>query len=104
MRMTSNAIHYSLVEGAIQVTMMDMGASVLLEVNNRGPAIPAEVIPSLFDPFRRAVEPATMATPSEGLGLGLFIVQQIVQAHRGSIRVRSDSSGTTFSVELPRSP
>ena len=56
---------------------------------------------TIFEPFRRAVsgEP----TPSSGLGLGLFIVQRIAQAHGGSVEVRStEDAGTTFTLRLPR--
>lgn len=75
---------------------------VRVSVANAG-AIPAEMLPHLFDPFRRADE-STRARKSKGLGLGLYIVQQIVQAHDGRIEARSDERvGTVMSLELPRS-
>ena len=56
----------------------------------------------LFQPLQRAVEGTDMAGRS--VGLGLYIVDQIVRAHGGDIQVRStESEGTTFSVRLPRS-
>ena len=53
----------------------------------------------LFEPFWQGAKPG--ATP-RGLGLGLFIVQQIVEPHGGEIAVRSRNDQTTFTVRLPR--
>jgi signal transduction histidine kinase len=63
-----------------------------------------ELLGVIFDPYRRGAQGST-PTPraSRGLGLGLFIVRQIVLAHGGSIDVRSSvDEGTTFTVRLPR--
>ena len=63
-------------------------------------AIPAEVLPVLFDPFRSTNRKQER---SSGLGLGLFISQQIVLAHAGTIDVTSsEQHGTRFVVRLPR--
>ena len=74
---------------------------VLVEVNNQG-TIPADLLPVIFEPLRgdRSEEANT-----NGLGLGLFITKQIVQAHGGSIDVESnEAQGTTFTVRIPRTP
>jgi PAS domain S-box-containing protein len=72
---------------------------IRLEVHNEG-AIPPSLLPDLFDPFRGTQH---HASGSRGLGLGLFIVREIVGAHGGTVDVASsDSAGTTFVVELPR--
>ena len=63
-------------------------------------AIPAELVPSLFDPFRRVKH---KRDGSKGLGLGLYITHEIIHAHRGNISVRSsESEGTRFTIVLPR--
>jgi signal transduction histidine kinase len=75
--------------------------TVRIQVWNGG-GVPDEVLPTLFDPFRTAAI-GTTSPKSRGLGLGLFIVQQIAEAHGGDIQVRSSSeTGTTFAVTLPR--
>jgi signal transduction histidine kinase len=73
---------------------------VLLEVHNEGPPIAKEMIETIFDPLVRVENPDRNMT---GLGLGLFIVKEIVSAHSGTISVNStQDAGTTFSVRLPR--
>jgi phosphoserine phosphatase RsbU/P len=74
----------------------------VLTTYNAGPPIPADVLPHLFEPGRRG-PPRRGRAGSSGLGLGLYIVQQIVLAHGGGIDVQSDAAdGTTFTVSLPR--
>ena len=73
--------------------------AVVLSVANAG-AIPADVLPHVFDPFRGGQR---QLGRSDGLGLGLYIVQQIVQAHEGSVEVQSgDAEHTLFRVTMPR--
>ncbi len=74
---------------------------ITLVVKNDGPPIPADFMPHLFQPFRRARD---LGDGSQGFGLGLFIVHEIVRAHGGTVAVRSaEGEGTTFTVRLPRS-
>jgi signal transduction histidine kinase len=85
----------------VDFTLHDEDGSVRLEVHNEGSPIPTGMLPGIFEPFRRAVEGD--AHPTSGLGLGLFIVQQIAEAHGGTVEVRShEGDGTTFTVRLPR--
>lgn len=96
-----NAITYGCAEGPVLVRLVDADQGVELEVHNAGRPIPSEFMPVLFDPFRRAAPAGT--SRGEGLGLGLFIANQIVLAHGGSIEVRSSAQeGTCFTVRLPR--
>src|SRR5690606_34520947 len=75
---------------------------VRLEVQNQG-VIPPEFLPHTFEPLRGGG--SSKREGSSGLGLGLYISQQIAMAHGGSIRVASDAElGTRFTVELPRTP
>lgn len=73
-------------------------ASLRLCVGNAG-EIPEEVIPSLFDPFKRC---APFKAGDKGLGLGLFIAQEIARAHGGQISARVVDGRTIFDVVLPR--
>jgi two-component system, sensor histidine kinase and response regulator len=69
---------------------------VSVSVHNQGPAIPPERLPGVFEPFQKGDE------GGNGLGLGLFIVREIVRAHEGTVDVASTAQGTTFTVSLPR--
>ena len=68
-------------------------------MHNRGAPIPEQLLPVIFDPFRRA----DVTRNSRGLGLGLYIARQIVHAHDGALTVVSTAdAGTTFTVAVPR--
>jgi signal transduction histidine kinase len=69
-------------------------------VRNQGPAIPPDLLPLIFEPFRRG--PPRPGSRPGGLGLGLYIAHHIVLAHGGKIGVESSEEGTVFSVRLPR--
>jgi sigma-B regulation protein RsbU (phosphoserine phosphatase) len=95
----SNLIGNALKHGAgtVEVRAMDAGSTVRIAVHNEGPPIPTEVLPVIFRPFERSPLDRT------GLGLGLYIVQEIVKAHQGEVSATSSAdSGTMFSIELPR--
>jgi signal transduction histidine kinase len=97
--LAGNAISHGAPQRPIALAVHDEGDEVRLEVRNQGDPIPPDLIASIFDPFRRAKG----QSDSNGLGLGLFISQQIVHAHGGSIGVRSNAAeGTTFTIRLPR--
>lgn len=96
----SNAIKYSPAGGHVEVAVRDLGDRVELAVSDQGVGIAPDVIPTLFEPFRRGPS-ATEAIP--GAGLGLSIVRRIVRAHGGDIEVESQlGAGSTFRVWLPR--
>jgi two-component system sensor histidine kinase/response regulator len=94
----SNAVQHGAGGSSISVVVEGRGDDVVVRVQNQG-AIPREILPKIFDPFRGA----RAASGARGLGLGLFISQQIVKAHGGTIDVRStDDDGTTFSLVFPK--
>jgi len=97
----ANALNHGQPGTPVHVRALSNADELRLTVHNHG-AIPPDLLPTLFDPFRHR---ATVRANSQGLGLGLFISQQIALAHGGSIEAESDSlHGTTFSVRLPRRP
>jgi signal transduction histidine kinase len=83
----------------ISVRIVGNESDVCLHVHNHGEPIPAQLIPQVFEPLRRATE----NQGAGNIGLGLFIVNEIVLAHGGTVTVQSSvDDGTTFSVSLPR--
>ncbi|HEX7670712.1 MAG TPA: PAS domain-containing sensor histidine kinase [Polyangiaceae bacterium] len=79
----------------------ERGEDLVLTVENEGKPIPSTLLPHVFEPFRSGGGAPTAAKDS--MGLGLFIVREIVKAHGGTVDVRSDPSSTTFTVRLPPS-
>jgi signal transduction histidine kinase len=97
--LVGNALTHGAPEAPVRVSIEGNESAVALRVHNYGRAIDRDLIPVLFEPFRRGSD----ANGSRGLGLGLHIAKQIVIAHGGSISVQSsDVEGTTFGVTLPR--
>jgi signal transduction histidine kinase len=98
-RVISNLVGNALAHGdhtSIALIVDGRSDDVVITCHNTGPAIAAETLSHLFDPFTRGAR-------SSGLGLGLYIVVGIVEAHGGRIRVHSTAGdGTTFTVRLPR--
>jgi signal transduction histidine kinase len=98
--LVGNALTHGARESPVTVSVTSDHDSVVLAVTNRGPTIPDDALGRLFEPFWQGPEDG--AARSRGLGLGLFIAQQIVKAHGGGIAVRSLDEQTTFTVRLPR--
>jgi signal transduction histidine kinase len=95
----SNLIANAVQHGSSEVELIASGEAqdeVVVTVRNRGEPIPEEHLPSVFDAFVRG-----NGSPG-GLGLGLFIVREIVQAHEGSVTVTSSGECTAFTLRLPR--
>lgn len=94
-----NALQHGDPSGAISVALDGAGmGEIVLSISNSG-SIPDDLLPVLFRPFRGAERRHGQA---EGLGLGLYITQQIVLAHGGEIRVQSSTGVTVFEITLPR--
>jgi signal transduction histidine kinase len=101
--LVENAIQYSATSSEIDVTAKGNSKEVEVAIHNEGTPIPANVIPSLFNPMTRGKSEKQQDKPSSNLGLGLFIAKEIVEAHGGEISVLStEADGTTFSARIPR--
>lgn len=100
--LVTNAVKHGAQGHPVHVILTGDADGVEMCVKNQGQPIPPEFVPHLFDPFRRAGGKES-SDPMSGLGLGLYIAQEIVHAHGGSIRVVSGiEEGTTFTMHLPR--
>jgi two-component system sensor histidine kinase/response regulator len=94
--LVGNAMEYG-GDGPVSVRLGDEGDGIRLDVHNDGAPIDPAKLPILFEPFRRGRE------AGDGLGLGLYIVREIVHAHGGAVAVTSTvEQGTTFTVTLPK--
>lgn len=90
-----NALKYS--DGEVRVAAERNGGSALITVADRGAGIPPGDLPRLFERYYRGLR-----HEGEGLGLGLFIVKGLVEAHGGAIEVASvPGEGSTFTLRLP---
>jgi signal transduction histidine kinase len=93
----SNALKYA-PESLLKVEMKKTGETAQIEVADSGPGIEPDQQGRIFERFGRA----TSSRNITGLGLGLFISQQIIEAHGGKIRVQSElGKGTKFIIHLP---
>src|SRR6185503_19072718 len=97
----TNAIKFTPKGGDVQVRLERNDSHVLITVNDSGQGIPAELLPHVFERFRQA-DPSNTRSDG-GLGLGLSIVHQLVELHRGTVTVESsgEDAGATFRVMLP---
>lgn len=97
-----NALQHGSHSRSVTVTLTGGVEQVLLTIHNYGQPIAQEALSTLFDPLVRSAS-EELGNPSTSLGLGLFIVKEVVVAHQGSIDVSSSQiDGTTFTVVLPR--
>lgn len=96
--LVDNALKYSPPEGEVRVVVGRTAERARIAVIDQGMGIRPEDVDTLFQPYVRL----RSATGVRGLGLGLYIVHGIVEAHGGSISVQSTlGEGSTFTIELP---
>lgn len=99
--LTANAIQYTPQGGDVYLSLEQIKDQARVIVRDTGPGIPAEDLPHIFERFYRAEKSRTRGE-STGFGLGLSIVNWIIEKHGGRIEVVShDGKGTTFAVWLP---
>lgn len=108
LNLLTNAITYAPQSERIDVSVQRSGNEAELRVQDYGPGIPAEALPRIFSRFYQVT--SVNDRPSRrGLGLGLYIVSELVTAHAGRVEVTSveapaDGHGTTFTIRLPLAP
>ena len=97
-----NAHKFTPNHGQIRMTVrQEQPNQILLSISDNGPGIPQEALSNLFQPFYQAHRTPEIGT--QGLGLGLSIVKQLVELHEGNITAESTiGEGTTFHIRLPR--
>ncbi|HUS31402.1 MAG TPA: HAMP domain-containing sensor histidine kinase [Kofleriaceae bacterium] len=95
----TNAVRHGLEDGPINIIISRVGNETSIAIHNEllGEPIPQEELRGLFEAYRQGEG----EHHGPGLGLGLYIVREIVEAHRGTIAVESTTSGTTFRIVLP---
>ncbi|MGZ4211318.1 MAG: sensor histidine kinase, partial [Actinomycetota bacterium] len=100
-QLVSNLVGNAIQHGRDPITVSVEGdaSNVVLRVASRGDPIPKPTLATMFEPFHRSAK-----SDEANLGLGLFIVSEIVRRHRGSIDVQSTAEETAFKVCIPRNP
>jgi light-regulated signal transduction histidine kinase (bacteriophytochrome) len=98
----SNARHHGEPNQPITIGLVPRDGLAVLEIANAGAPIPAETEAALFNPFKRS----SLNNPRNrtGMGLGLYIAQQIVREHEGEIDYRHEHGKVIFAVRLPLAP
>jgi two-component system OmpR family sensor kinase len=98
--LVENALKFTSGEEAVEVRALEDGKAIVIEIADSGPGIPSDELSKIFEELYRGAN----ARGIEGSGLGLALVQRIVELHGGQIEVRSrqdDPRGTVFTLRLP---
>ncbi len=99
--LVGNAIKYGAEQTPVVVSVVLHDSVAELRVTDRGPGIPTDQLPGLFEPFRRLDAPEGRA-PEPGAGLGLAFVKRVIQRHGGDVFAESaPGEGSTFGFTLP---
>ncbi|MDB4901562.1 MAG: Signal transduction histidine kinase [Mucilaginibacter sp.] len=98
--LTDNAIKFSQEKSKVEIFLKKKDTQIIIEVKDYGIGIPKDKLPLVFDPFTKAGR--TGLKGEQSTGLGLSIVKQIVEKHKGQIEVESEEGkGSVFRVTLP---
>lgn len=99
-----NALQHGPPDGPVELAADGSAAdAVVLTVHNAGEPIPADVLPTIFDPLVRGPVTIQQRRTPGSIGLGLYIVREIATAHGGTADITSTATaGTTATVRLPR--
>jgi PAS domain S-box-containing protein len=98
----ANALSYSPSRSIVALDARSTSDLHVMVIHNDGEAIPVDTLATIFEPFRRG-NAAVIKAEARSLGLGLYIVREIVAAHGGTVEVKSTlDTGTSFTVTLPR--
>ena len=98
----SNAVKYTPRGGAVTLVVKTVSGRAVISVADTGDGIDARFLPHIFEPFRQGAS----STMRKGMGLGLAIVQRLVDLHGGSIAATSEGAGkgAEFTVSMPLAP
>lgn len=100
-----NAIRHTNEEGYVQITIDANESEFQVTISDSGSGIPDEDLPFVFERFYKADKSRTRNKEKMGTGLGLAIAKNIIDAHHGTIRVKSKlQQGTTFTFHIPQGP
>ena len=94
-----NAIYYTTAESTVTVTLESTAGAARISVRDRGPGVPDDALPKLFQPFFRV--DASRSSSTGGVGLGLAIARRAVATHGGSISAQNVHPGLLVCIELP---
>jgi two-component system sensor histidine kinase ResE len=98
--LVDNGIKYNAQGGSVTVTLVSAGNNAEIKITDTGAGIAETDMPKLFQKFYRGE--STMKKVTEGTGLGLYLAKNIIEGHKGTIRVESaEGRGTTFFITIP---
>ena len=99
----NNAVKFTPQDGQITVKLQTENGRIVLTVSDNGQGIDSSFLPHIFEIFRQADSAANRS--QSGMGIGLAVVQQLVELHGGSVSAHSDGvgQGASFMINLPRS-
>jgi len=99
----NNSVKFTPRGGRIEVRLEEAGDEIVLTVSDNGQGIDTSFLPHIFEIFRQADSGTSRA--QSGMGIGLAVVQQLVELHGGSVTANSEGlgQGATFTIRLPRS-